>query len=227
MTSATRALSAAVEAMGFSQNVGMPRSTAASVSSAWAGVAAATTTPSTPEDSSSSTVVDGLGAVLGGDGLGDVAALVGDHQPVETRQAAEGFGVEGADAAQSDYAEGGHGILRSILCCECDVELLRGEAVGQGGQHGVDLARRGQAADRLVLVEVGGERVALGGGVHRIERARDPSGRPPSWPAAPGRSPAPSRCGPSTPSRARTARRSAAGWPSGGCRSTCWRPPRA
>ena len=57
---------------------------------------------------------DVLGAVLGGDGLGDVGALVGDHQPVETVQAAEGFGVEGADAAQSDYAEGGHGILRSI-----------------------------------------------------------------------------------------------------------------
>ena len=41
MTSATRALSVAVEAMGFSQNVGMPLATEARVSSAWAGVAAA------------------------------------------------------------------------------------------------------------------------------------------------------------------------------------------
>ena len=64
MTSATRALSAAVDAIGFSQNVGMPRSTAASVSSAWAGVAAATTTPSTPEDSSSSTVSTALAPCL-------------------------------------------------------------------------------------------------------------------------------------------------------------------
>ena len=58
--------------------------------------------------------VDVLGAVLGGDRLGDVGALVGDDESVETVEAAEGFGVEGADAAQSDYAEGGHGILRSF-----------------------------------------------------------------------------------------------------------------
>jgi hypothetical protein len=52
MISATRALSAAVDAIGFSQKVGRPRSTAASASSAWAGVAAATTMPSTPDESS-------------------------------------------------------------------------------------------------------------------------------------------------------------------------------
>ena len=60
MTSATLALSAAVAAIGFSQNVGIPRSTAASVSSAWAGVAAATTTPSMPEESSLSTESAGV-----------------------------------------------------------------------------------------------------------------------------------------------------------------------
>ena len=122
-------------------------------------------------DAGGQQLVDGrdvLGAVLGGDGLGDVSALVGDHQPVDTVEAAEGFGVEGADAAQSDYAEGGHGILLSLCCCECDVECFWGEAVGEGGQHGVDLAGRREAADRLVPVEVGGERVALGGRVDRV-----------------------------------------------------------
>lgn len=64
MASATRALSTAVEAIGFSQNVGMPRSTAARVNSACAGVAAATTTPSTPEDSSSSTVATNFAPCL-------------------------------------------------------------------------------------------------------------------------------------------------------------------
>jgi hypothetical protein len=60
MISATRALSAAVAAIGFSQNVGRPRSTAASASAACAGVAAATTTPSTPDASSFSTESTGV-----------------------------------------------------------------------------------------------------------------------------------------------------------------------
>ena len=180
MTSATRALSAAVDATGFSQNVGRPRSTAASVSAAWAGVAAATTTPSTPEDSSASTESTGVAPYLAATSADDVGPLVGDHQAVELRQVDQGLGVERADAAEPDHAEGGHGILRSFLAAQRDVEPL-GEVVGQRGEHRVHLARRRQAADGLVAVEVGGERVALGGGDHRVEDltrrpARSPHG---------------------------------------------------
>src|SRR4051795_11197403 len=46
---ATATPSVMVFATGFSQNTGTPASTAATMSSGWASVAAATTTPSTPE----------------------------------------------------------------------------------------------------------------------------------------------------------------------------------
>ena len=152
----------------------------------------------------------------------DVGSLVGDHQTVEPGQVHQGFGVEGADAAESDQSEGGHGILRSSWPRSA-ASSCSGVVVGQGGQHGVDLARRGQAADRLVAVEVGGERVALGGGDHRVEQPRAQAGLRPSSRAAPGTPPAPSRCGPAIPSPARTVTTPAAGWPSAGCRPTCWR----
>ena len=113
MTSATLALSAAVAAIGFSQNVGIPRSTAASVSSAWAGVAAATTTPSIPDGEQLVDRISRCGAVFRGDCGDELRPLVGDHQTVDAVEPAEGVGVEGADAAQSDHAECGHGILRS------------------------------------------------------------------------------------------------------------------
>ena len=53
------------------------------------------------------------GTVFGGDCRDELGPLVGDHQTVDAVEPAEGVGVEGADAAQSDYAECGHGILRS------------------------------------------------------------------------------------------------------------------
>src|SRR5689334_2006236 len=53
---ATATPSAMVFATGFSQNTGTPASTAATMSSGCASVAAATTTPSTPEASSFSGV---------------------------------------------------------------------------------------------------------------------------------------------------------------------------
>src|SRR6187397_85467 len=46
---ATATPSAMVRATGFSQNTGTPASAAATMSSGWASVAAATTTPSTPD----------------------------------------------------------------------------------------------------------------------------------------------------------------------------------
>src|SRR5262245_49919488 len=49
-----------VRATGFSQNTGRPASTAARMSSGWASVAAATTTPSTPAASSAAGVSAGL-----------------------------------------------------------------------------------------------------------------------------------------------------------------------
>ncbi len=54
-----------------------------------------------------------FGTVFGGDGGDHLGPLVGDHQTVDAVDAGQRFGVEGADAAKSDYAECGHGILRS------------------------------------------------------------------------------------------------------------------
>ena len=187
MMSATLALSAAVAAIGFSQNVGMPRSTAASVSSACAGVAAATTTPSIPEDSSSSTESAGCGIVFRGDGGDELWPLVGDHQAVDAVQAAEGVGVEGADAAQSDHAECGHGVLRSSWSRSATSSCSGVSSSASAASTVSTWRRRGEAADRLVEVEVGGERVALGGrdddvvqlalraarGLHREQRRID------------------------------------------------------
>src|SRR6202022_234190 len=51
--------------------------------------------------------------MFGSNGRNHVEALVGDDKPVDTIEAGQRVGVERADAAQSDYAESGHGFLRS------------------------------------------------------------------------------------------------------------------
>ena len=158
--------------------------------------------------------------------LAATAATTSGRSSVMTRPSTlsrpgQRVGVEGADAAQADYAEGGHGILRSSWCAQCDVEFVRAEVVGERGQHRVDLTGRGQAADRLVAVEVGGERVALRGGDHGVDQfvAAGLAGRfhRPQRRDTPR---APSPCGPAPPSPGRTATRSAAGWRCGGFASS-------
>ena len=57
--------------------------------------------------------INRLRTVFGRDRGDDLGSLVGDDQTVDAVQPREGVGVEGADPAQSDHAEGGHGILRS------------------------------------------------------------------------------------------------------------------
>jgi hypothetical protein len=52
--------------------------------------------------------------VFGGDGRDHVGPFIGDDQPVDAIERAEGFGVEGADTPQPDYTECGHGTLRSF-----------------------------------------------------------------------------------------------------------------
>ena len=168
MISATRALSAAVEAIGFSQNVGRPRSTAASVNSAWAGVAAATTTPSIPEDSSFSTESTGVAPYFAATSL-----TTSGRSSVITRPESSGrlisVSVWNAPIRPSPITPR---VVMGFSVRSGRAVRCRGRAsvrlIGQCGEHRVDLARRRQAADRLIAVEVGGEGVALGGGDHRV-----------------------------------------------------------
>ena len=117
------------------------------------------------------------GTVLGGHLLDHVGPLVGDHQAVELRQVGQRLGVEGADAAESDQAECGHGILRSFWARSAMSSCSGGGSRTRvRSSTSVHLAWRCEAADRLVAVEVGREGVALGGGDHALSRSR--AGRP-------------------------------------------------
>ena len=110
------------------------------------------------------------GTVFGGDRGDNVRPLVGDHQSVDTLEAAEGVGVERADAAQSDNAERGHGVLRSswsrsATSSSSAVRSSASAASTMSTWLGGARLPIGWSRSRLV-----GKGVALGGRHHGIEQ---------------------------------------------------------
>ncbi len=186
MTSATRALSAAVRGDRLLAERG---DSALDGGQRELGVRRSGRRDHHPVDSRRKQLVDRIsrcGTVFRRDCGDELRSLVGDHETVDAVQAAEGVGVEGADAAQVRSRRVWSWNSPIVLVAQRDVELFRGVVVGQGRQHGVDLRWRGEAADRLVEVEIGGERVALGRRDDDVEQLALRCGPRPSWRSSAG-----------------------------------------
>jgi len=91
----------------FSQNTGIPACTAARISRACAGVAAAITNPVHPGGQRRLRGRHRAGAELVGHRSGHLGTLVGDDKFVHSGQPAKGFRVKRADPAKADHSKCG------------------------------------------------------------------------------------------------------------------------